>query len=94
MAGRGGPIRTGDHLNPIQVRYQAALRPDSFIIADSRKLRKSYARRVIASAAKQSPSWRNKEIASSLAFSAIRGSARLLRPATLHLRLQPGRSSQ
>ncbi len=27
--GRGGPIRTGDHLNPIQVRYQAALRPDN-----------------------------------------------------------------
>jgi hypothetical protein len=27
--GRGGPIRTGDHLNPIQVRYQAALRPDT-----------------------------------------------------------------
>ena len=25
--GRGGRIRTGDHLNPIQVRYQAALRP-------------------------------------------------------------------
>ena len=44
MNGRGGPIRTGDHLNPIQVRYQTALRPDSFIIADSRKLRKSYSR--------------------------------------------------
>ncbi len=26
--GRGGRIRTGDHLNPIQVRYQAALHPD------------------------------------------------------------------
>ena len=25
--GRGGRIRTGDHLNPIQVRYLAALRP-------------------------------------------------------------------
>jgi hypothetical protein len=25
--GRGGRIRTGDHLNPIQVRYQAALHP-------------------------------------------------------------------
>ena len=27
--GRGDWIRTSDHLNPIQVRYQAALRPDS-----------------------------------------------------------------
>ncbi len=26
--GRGGRIRTDDHLNPIQVRYQAALHPD------------------------------------------------------------------
>jgi hypothetical protein len=26
---RGGRIRTDDHLNPIQVRYQAALRPDA-----------------------------------------------------------------
>ena len=25
--GRGGRIRTDDHLNPIQVRYQAALHP-------------------------------------------------------------------
>ena len=25
--GRGGRIRTADHLNPIQVRYQAALHP-------------------------------------------------------------------
>lgn len=27
--GRGDWIRTNDHLNPIQVRYQAALRPDT-----------------------------------------------------------------
>jgi hypothetical protein len=27
--GRGERIRTSDHLNPIQVRYQAALRPES-----------------------------------------------------------------
>ena len=27
--GRGGRIRTGDHLNPIQVRYLAALRPET-----------------------------------------------------------------
>jgi len=27
FAGRAGVIRTRDHLNPIQVRYQAALRP-------------------------------------------------------------------
>ena len=26
--GRGGPIRTGDPLHPMQVRYLAALRPD------------------------------------------------------------------
>ncbi len=26
-SGRGGRIRTGDHLNPIQVRYQTALHP-------------------------------------------------------------------
>ena len=26
---RGGRIRTGDHLNPIQVRYLAALRPEA-----------------------------------------------------------------
>ena len=26
--GRGGRIRTGDHLNPIQVRYLAALHPE------------------------------------------------------------------
>ncbi len=30
--GRGGRIRTGDHLNPIQVRYQAALHPDLSLI--------------------------------------------------------------
>src|SRR5947208_2286980 len=30
--GRGGRIRTGDPLRPRQVRYQAALRPDSTII--------------------------------------------------------------
>jgi hypothetical protein len=28
-SGRGGQIRTGDPLRPRQVRYQAALRPDS-----------------------------------------------------------------
>src|SRR5258708_38761704 len=27
--GRGGEIRTRDHLHPMQVRYQAALRPES-----------------------------------------------------------------
>ena len=27
--GRGERIRTSDHLHPMQVRYQAALRPDS-----------------------------------------------------------------
>src|SRR5258706_2599066 len=27
--GRGGEIRTRDHLHPMQVRYQAALRPDA-----------------------------------------------------------------
>ncbi len=27
VIGRGEKIRTSDHLNPIQVRYQAALRP-------------------------------------------------------------------
>ena len=27
LTGRAGEIRTPDHLNPIQVRYQAALRP-------------------------------------------------------------------
>ena len=27
FVGRGGRIRTDDHLNPIQVRYQAALHP-------------------------------------------------------------------
>src|SRR3972149_3433072 len=29
VSGRGGRIRTDDLLNPIQVRYRAALRPDS-----------------------------------------------------------------
>jgi hypothetical protein len=28
LIGRDGEIRTRDPLNPIQVRYQAALRPD------------------------------------------------------------------
>jgi hypothetical protein len=28
MTGRGGGIRTRDPLHPMQVRYQAALRPD------------------------------------------------------------------
>ncbi len=27
-AGRGDPIRTGDHWPPMPVRYQAALRPE------------------------------------------------------------------
>ena len=30
--GRGERIRTFDLLNPIQVRYQAALRPDRFVL--------------------------------------------------------------
>ena len=29
ICGRGGGIRTRDPLHPMQVRYQAALRPDS-----------------------------------------------------------------
>lgn len=29
--GRGGEIRTHDHLHPMQVRYQAALRPEKCI---------------------------------------------------------------
>ena len=29
VLGRGGGIRTRDPLHPMQVRYQAALRPDS-----------------------------------------------------------------
>ena len=32
MDGRGDWIRTSDLLNPIQVRYQAALRPDDFVL--------------------------------------------------------------
>ena len=32
IAGRDERIRTSDPLNPIQVRYQAALRPDSLIV--------------------------------------------------------------
>jgi hypothetical protein len=31
--GRGGRIRTGDLLNPIQVRYRTALRPDEAMLA-------------------------------------------------------------
>ena len=31
LNGRGGGIRTRDPLHPMQVRYQAALRPDSRI---------------------------------------------------------------
>ena len=31
--GRGDWIRTSDLLNPIQVRYQAALRPDRFVLS-------------------------------------------------------------
>src|SRR6185369_3333992 len=38
MIGRGGRIRTGDPLRPRQVRYQAALRPDSEISKDSTPL--------------------------------------------------------
>ena len=34
-AGRGGAIRTLDLLNPIQVRYQAAPRPDCFVLNHS-----------------------------------------------------------
>ena len=33
--GRGAAIRTRDLLNPIQVRYQAALRPDGGILAEA-----------------------------------------------------------
>src|SRR5574340_261238 len=33
--GRGGQIRTADPLRPRQVRYQAALRPDSLFIVTS-----------------------------------------------------------
>jgi integrase len=32
LSGRGDWIRTSDLLNPIQVRYQAALRPDRFVL--------------------------------------------------------------
>ncbi len=34
-SGRGAAIRTRDLLNPIQVRYQAALRPDGGILAEA-----------------------------------------------------------
>src|SRR6185437_3397626 len=33
--GRGGPIRTDDPLLPKQMRYQAAPRPDLFILSDA-----------------------------------------------------------
>ena len=33
--GRGGGIRTRDPLHPMQVRYQAALRPDKLRIIDT-----------------------------------------------------------
>jgi hypothetical protein len=36
--GRGGVIRTRDPLRPRQVRYQAALRPDSYYSFNSRTL--------------------------------------------------------
>ena len=32
LIGRGGGIRTRDPLHPMQVRYQAALRPDEGVI--------------------------------------------------------------
>lgn len=34
--GRGGGIRTRDPLHPMQVRYQAALRPDGDFAKDSK----------------------------------------------------------
>ena len=40
--GRNGRIRTFDPLHPMQVRYQAALRPDkSEIVAELKQLKKS-----------------------------------------------------
>ena len=44
---RGGRIRTVDHLNPIQVRYQAALHPETnyaitFFTRAASKRRRSY----------------------------------------------------
>ena len=38
LIGRGGEIRTHDPLRPRQVRYQAALRPDSTGSFDSKPL--------------------------------------------------------
>ena len=35
LNGRGERIRTSDHLHPMQVRYQAALRPEQEIIANN-----------------------------------------------------------
>ncbi len=32
LIGRDGVIRTLDHLHPMQVRYQAALRPETLIV--------------------------------------------------------------
>ncbi len=37
IAGRDERIRTSDPLNPIQVRYQAALRPDALIVHHLRR---------------------------------------------------------
>lgn len=39
--GRGGGIRTRDPLHPMQVRYQAALRPDGDFAKDSQNSKDS-----------------------------------------------------
>ena len=38
LIGRGERIRTSDHLHPMQVRYQAALRPEEIIISEGMAL--------------------------------------------------------
>ncbi|VAY87621.1 hypothetical protein CARN8_2150006 [mine drainage metagenome] len=40
MTGRGERIRTSDHLHPMQVRYQAALRPEFVIMTQSARKEK------------------------------------------------------
>ena len=39
VSGRGGGIRTRDPLHPMQVRYQAALRPDRRVLILHQKFR-------------------------------------------------------
>jgi hypothetical protein len=82
MAGRDGEIRTRDPLNPIQVRYQAAPRPDREGVSIADPVQGSSAATGARTNADRSDRLDPADRPSESSFCEIGGSARLIRRRT------------